>query len=74
MQDPHNYEKPFQPPNHILWIAVNQTFEKNQSRAACPYILVPGENGYFLHFTAPFFFSIIFHSLNPTNFEHLEYQ
>lgn len=60
MQDPHNYEKPFQPLNHILWSAINQTFEKNQSRAACTYILVPEENGYFFYTLLLFFFSVLF--------------
>lgn len=49
MQDPHNYEKPFQLPSHILWNAINQAFENTQSCAADTYryILVSEESNYF---------------------------
>lgn len=75
MQDPQNYEKPFQLPSRILWSAINQTFENTESCASdiYGYTLVP-EESIFVKVYCWVFLVLFFLSQNPTSYKHSEYQ
>lgn len=74
MQDPQNYEKPFQLSSHILWSAINQALENTEgllqsqvyfsSRRKCLLLL---------KFTARVLGLFIL-SWNPIDYEHSEHQ
>lgn len=76
MQDPQNYEKLFQFPNHILWSAINQTLENTLEGCASViygYTLVPEESVYFCCLLLSFLELLIL-GWNPAGYEHSEYQ